>query len=310
MSSIDLVVIAVYISRLHLAGGLAGIAIQRVEGLFPGREQHPRLGGDDLDRRDGDEHGDFLERPWASLTEAISRTCNWLSATFLGELIVATVLLPAYFRGKILTAYELLQDRFGGPTRTTASLLFLVARSLGDGLRLFLAATVLRHLTGWSTGEAIVAVAAVTVIYTFLGGMKAVIWTDVIQFSVYILGGACGPDDPCGQASRRLVRAGPDGAVGREIPAPGFLARPHPPVHVLGGTDRRDGAEHGDSWGRPDDGPALSLGTLATAGCRGPDGQRPRDPRPVRLLPPDRRQPLGVLSAVSPLSGTGPDGAG
>ena len=82
----------------------------------------------------------------------------------------------------------MLQDRFGGPTRTTASLLFLVARSLGDGLRLFLAATVLEHLTGWSTEAAIVAVAAITVVYTFLGGMKAVIWTDVIQFSVYIVG--------------------------------------------------------------------------------------------------------------------------
>ena len=68
--------------------------------------------------------------------------------------MVATVLLPAYFRGEIFTAYQLLQDRFGGPTRTTASLLFLVARSLGDGLRLFLAATVLEHLTGWSTGAA------------------------------------------------------------------------------------------------------------------------------------------------------------
>jgi SSS family transporter len=67
-------------------------------------------------------------------------------------------------------------------------MLFLVARSLGDGLRLFLAATMLKHLTGWSTETAIVAVATITVVYTFLGGMKAVIWTDVIQFSVYILG--------------------------------------------------------------------------------------------------------------------------
>jgi SSS family transporter len=106
----------------------------------------------------------------------------------LGRIVVATVLLPAYFRGQILTAYQLLRDRFGGPTRTTASLLFLVARSLGDGLRLFLAATILKHLTGSSTETAIVAVATITVVYTFLGGMKAVIWTDVIQFSVYILG--------------------------------------------------------------------------------------------------------------------------
>ena len=106
----------------------------------------------------------------------------------LGRVVVATVLLPAYFRGQIFTAYQLLQDRFGGPTRTTASILFLIARSLGDGLRLFLAATVLQHLTGWSIAGSIVMVAAITVVYTFLGGMKAVIWTDVIQFTVYIIG--------------------------------------------------------------------------------------------------------------------------
>ena len=116
------------------------------------------------------------------------RFCNWPFGYVLGRILVATVILPACFRGKIFTAYQLLQDRFGGPTRTTASVLFLVARSLGDGLRLFLAATVLQHLTGWSSEAAIVTVATTTVVYTFLGGMKAVIWTDIIQFSVYITG--------------------------------------------------------------------------------------------------------------------------
>src|SRR5262249_26217592 len=106
----------------------------------------------------------------------------------LGRVVVATVLLPAYFRGEIYTAYQLLQDRFGGPTRTTASVLFLVARSLGDGLRLFLASRVLQLITGCPISWAIVAVAVFTVVYTFIGGLKAVIWTDVIQFSVYILG--------------------------------------------------------------------------------------------------------------------------
>ena len=118
----------------------------------------------------------------------ISRFLQLAFGYLLGRVVVATVLLPAYFRGEIFTAYQLLQDRFGGPTRTTASLLFLVARSLGDGLRLFLAATVLEHLTGWPPDAAIVAVAVITVVYTFLGGMKAVIWTDVIQFSVYLVG--------------------------------------------------------------------------------------------------------------------------
>ncbi len=103
-------------------------------------------------------------------------------------MVVATVLLPAYFRGQIFTAYQLLQDRFGGPTRTTASILFLVARSLGDGLRLFSrgdGAPAPDRLVdrsgdrgrGGNHGGLYVS-----------RGMKAVIWTDVIQFSVYILG--------------------------------------------------------------------------------------------------------------------------
>ena len=170
----------------------------------------------------------------------------------LGRVVVATVLLPAYFRGEIFTAYQLLQDRFGGPTRTTASLLFLVARSLGDGLRLFLAATVLEHLTGWSSGEAIVAVAAVTVVYTFLGGMKAVIWTDVIQFSVYIFGATVALTILAGKLPGGWSELFHDGGRRGEVPAPGFLVRPDPHLYLLGRTDRRDGAEHGDPRCRPD----------------------------------------------------------
>src|SRR5205807_706508 len=78
--------------------------------------------------------------------------------------------------------------RFGGPTRTTASVLFLVTRALGDGLRLFLAATVLQQLTGWPIAFSIVAMGTTTVIYTYIGGMRAGIWTDVVQFTIYILG--------------------------------------------------------------------------------------------------------------------------
>lgn len=187
MSPIDLVVIAVYVSGCTALGAWLGARSQGLKGYFLGESDIPG---------------------WAvmlSIVATETSTATFLSVpgvaykgnfTFLqlafgylfGRAIVATVLLPAYFRGEIFTAYQLLKDRFGGPTRTTASLLFLVARSLGDGLRLFLAAMVLEHITGWSIETAIAAVAVVTVIYTFLGGMRAVIWTDVIQFSVYILG--------------------------------------------------------------------------------------------------------------------------
>ncbi len=187
MNPIDLAVIAVYVAGCTALGAWLGSRSQGLKGYFLGESNIPA---------------------WAvmiSIVATETSTATFLSVpgvaydgdfTFLqlafgylvGRVIVATVLLPAYFRGQILTAYQLLQDRFGGPTRTTASLLFLVARSLGDGLRLYLAATILRHLTGWSVEAAIVVVATITVVYTFLGGMRAVIWTDVIQFSVYIVG--------------------------------------------------------------------------------------------------------------------------
>jgi SSS family solute:Na+ symporter len=187
MNPIDLAVIALYITGCTALGGWLGSKSQGLKGYFLAESDIPA---------------------WAvmiSIVATETSTATFLSVPgvgyqgdftllqlafgyILGRVVVATVLLPAYFRGEIFTAYQLLQDRFGGPTRTTASVLFLVARSLGDGLRLFLAATVLQHLTGWSAGAAIVAVAAITVVYTFLGGMKAVIWTDVIQFSVYIAG--------------------------------------------------------------------------------------------------------------------------
>jgi SSS family transporter len=187
MSSIDLVVIAVYIAGCTFLGAWLGSRSAGLKGYFLGESNIPAWAVMISIVATETSTATFLSVPGL----AYRGDFTYLQLAFgyiLGRVVVATVLLPAYFRGKILTAYELLQDRFGGPTRTTASLLFLVARSLGDGLRLFLAATVLRHLTGWTIGESIVAVAAVTVVYTFLGGMKAVIWTDVIQFSVYILG--------------------------------------------------------------------------------------------------------------------------
>jgi len=83
-----------------------------------------------------------------------------------------------------------LDHRFGGPTKRAASLLFLVTRSLADGLRLFLTAIVLQEVARIPLNWAIVIIGATTIVYTFLGGMKAVVWTDVAQFVIYIAGAA------------------------------------------------------------------------------------------------------------------------
>lgn len=106
----------------------------------------------------------------------------------VGRFIIVYTLLPLYFRGKLFTAYEVLEKRFGGATKQTASLLFLVTRNLGDGLRLYLAATALHTLAGLPFEFSVLLMGIVTMIYTFYGGIRSVVWNDCLQFVIYMLG--------------------------------------------------------------------------------------------------------------------------
>jgi len=107
----------------------------------------------------------------------------------IGRIVVSVWLLPLYFKGQLFTAYEVLHQRFGGLTQKTASLIFLTTRNLGDALRLFLAAIVVDKVTGAGLTSSIIVVGACTIAYTFVGGMKAVIWSDCLQFVIYVSGG-------------------------------------------------------------------------------------------------------------------------
>ena len=106
----------------------------------------------------------------------------------VGRAIAAYGLLPLYFKGKLFTAYDVLRDRSGPHVRMVASALFLITRTLADGLRLYLAALVLTVMFQCELSTAVVVVGIATVIYTVIGGIKAVVWTDAIQFVVYMLG--------------------------------------------------------------------------------------------------------------------------
>ncbi|MCB9877300.1 MAG: sodium/solute symporter [Planctomycetes bacterium] len=106
----------------------------------------------------------------------------------VGRSIAALVLLPLYFHGQLFTAYDVLRERSGPAVRTLASGLFLVTRTLADGLRLYLAALVMQIMFDCTLTTAVLAVGAATVVYTVTGGIKAVVWTDAIQFTVYMLG--------------------------------------------------------------------------------------------------------------------------
>ncbi len=107
----------------------------------------------------------------------------------IGRVFVAALFIPAYFRGDLFTSYELLQRRFGGGVKTLAAGIFLVTRTLADGVRLFATALVIAVVTGAPVGWTVAALGTAMIIYTVRGGVSAVIWTDVVQMFVY-LGGA------------------------------------------------------------------------------------------------------------------------
>src|SRR5262244_1715260 len=113
----------------------------------------------------------------------------------IARVIISLLFIPAYFQGELLTAYELLKRRFGVQAKNFAASLFLIMRALAEGVRVFAASLVLSavlsasipglpHLWLWS----ILIVGLLTLIYTFEGGIAAVIWTDLIQLIIYVGG--------------------------------------------------------------------------------------------------------------------------
>ncbi|MBM3975254.1 MAG: transporter [Planctomycetes bacterium] len=106
----------------------------------------------------------------------------------VGRTIAAYTLVPMYCRGELFTAYDVLRHKSGPAVRTLASGLFLLTRTLADGLRLYLTAVVLQTMFGWSLPVAVLLTSAGTLAYTVVGGIKAVVWTDVAQFFVYMAG--------------------------------------------------------------------------------------------------------------------------
>jgi len=106
----------------------------------------------------------------------------------LGRLLVSLVLLPAYFRGNLVTTYQLLQQRFDHRVRLLAAGLFLITRSLADGIRLFTTALVVAVVTQLPVPVVVVGLGGAMILYTLKGGVAAVIWTDVVQMFVYLAG--------------------------------------------------------------------------------------------------------------------------
>jgi len=107
----------------------------------------------------------------------------------IGRVVVSVVLLPAYYKGELSTAYAFLESRFGISTRRLASGVFLGTRLAADGVRLFATAIPLQLIIGFDYPAVIAVLAIVAFLYTFAGGVRGVIWVDAVQMFIY-LGGA------------------------------------------------------------------------------------------------------------------------
>jgi SSS family transporter len=106
----------------------------------------------------------------------------------LGRIAVAAVLLPGYFSGELSTAYQLLEKRFGVLARRFASAIFLVTRTLASSIRLFAIAIPIQLIAGIPYWQAIVGVGMCTLVYTYYGGLRAVVYVDVLQMAIYLSG--------------------------------------------------------------------------------------------------------------------------
>jgi SSS family solute:Na+ symporter len=105
-----------------------------------------------------------------------------------GRFIISFVLLPHYFRGDLFTAYELIERRFGPRLRLLTSGLFLLTRAAAEGVRVYAVSIVVSIALGTGEIASIAIITALTLIYTFEGGLAAVIWTDVVQTGIYVTG--------------------------------------------------------------------------------------------------------------------------
>jgi solute:Na+ symporter, SSS family len=111
------------------------------------------------------------------------------------RIVISTLFMPRYFRRELVTVYQLLNDRFGGAVKSLAASLFVVMRTIADGVRLLLTAFVLAavfkslNLADSAVSGSIIAIGVVMIIFTLIGGIEAIVWIEVVQLLIYI-GGA------------------------------------------------------------------------------------------------------------------------
>jgi SSS family transporter len=199
IAPIDLIIIVLYLILVALIGSLSGGKQRSTNDYFMGGGNVPWWAVSFSIVAAETSSLTFISIPGlAYLTDLsfLQLTIGYIIA----RILVATFFLPAYRKGELATAYTYLETRFGSITRKTASTVFLITRVAADGVRLFSTAIPLAIIFGtipyfstWETSQiyvaAIIIIAAISFVYTFTGGVRGVIWADVLQMFIYI-GGA------------------------------------------------------------------------------------------------------------------------
>ena len=107
----------------------------------------------------------------------------------IGRLILAVVMVPYYFKNEIYSPYALIGNAFGPGAQKTAAGFFLIAGTLAAGVRVFVTCIPLQLMLGWDVSSAILLFVGLSLVYTAIGGLKAVVWTDAVQFGLFVFGG-------------------------------------------------------------------------------------------------------------------------
>ncbi len=198
-SFLDWVIVVLYLVGVLIFGIIAGGRQRNTIDYFLGARQIPWLAVCFAVVATETSALTFLSIPGV----AYATNLNFLQLTFgyiVGRIIVSFLLLPAYYKGELATAYQFLGIRFGKKIRNFASIVFMLTRLAADGVRLFTTAIPLAIIlkssdkfANWSEAQiyvfSIAIISFITFLYTFVGGVRAVIWMDVVQMFIYI-GGA------------------------------------------------------------------------------------------------------------------------
>ena len=186
-SPFDFAIILVYLAGITAFGARFRRGQQTLRDYFLGGRTAPVVGAGLLDRRHRNIHSHDYWNAW-------NRFCRKPRLLTTGAGLLGRAgdsvrgARPQYFQGEFYTAYQLLEKRFGSRMKTAAAVVFLGTRTLAEGVRISAIGKVVSVAFGTGDRLSIAMVTALTLFYTFEGGMRAVIWTDVIQFALYITG--------------------------------------------------------------------------------------------------------------------------